>query len=195
MIRRKAVFGVILIMMIIASTLGCNNQQSAKVVNDTSKTKSRSSETNKTGQTQQVTQAPRTDNSKDKKVVEEPFYGQWKIEKVLALGPVGTYSNDDIKNIVGKKLTFSKESASCFGDQVDSLNKTALNPVYKKSVKLKSDFESSNRITFDKLGIKGDSITEIDAVDAKGNGCTFFIKDNNTLILFGGGVYFELNKI
>ncbi|MEA4825527.1 MAG: hypothetical protein VB130_02655 [Clostridium sp.] len=39
------------------------------------------------------------------------------------------------------------------------------------------------------------TITEIDAADAKGNGCIFFIKDNNTLILYGGGVYLELNKI
>jgi hypothetical protein len=180
--------------MISTGLLGCTNQQSAKVVNETSTTKSSSSETSKTEQTQQMAQAPSTDNSKDIKVVDETFYGQWEIKKVLAYGPVGTYSNDDIKTIIGKKLTFSKESASCFGDQVDSLNNTAINPVYKKSVIFKNDFESSNRMTFDKLGIKEDSITEIDAVDAKGNGCTFFIKDNNTLILFGGGVYFELNK-
>lgn len=195
MIRGKTVFSVILIMMISTGVLGCTNKQSIKVVNETSTTKSTSSETSKTGQTQQVTQAPITDNSKHKKVVEETFYGQWQIEKVLAFGPVGTYSNDDIKTIIGKKLAFSKESASCFGDQVDILNNIALNPVYKKSVNLKSDFESSNRMTFEKLGINGDSITEIDAVDAKGNGCTFFIKDDNTLILFGGGVYFELIRV
>ncbi|MFL0268096.1 hypothetical protein [Candidatus Clostridium radicumherbarum] len=195
MIRSKAAFGVILIMMISASILGCTNQQSLKVVNETSTSKSNSSETNKTVQTQQMAKAPSTDNSKDIKVAEETFYGHWQIEKVLAYGPVGTYSNDDIKTIIGKELTFSKDSASCFGDQVDSLNNTALNPVYKKSVIFKNDFESSNRMTFDKLGIKGDSITEIDAADAKGNGCTFFIKDNNTLILFGGGAYFELIRI
>lgn len=49
-------------------------------------------------------------------------------------------------------------------------------------------------MTFDKLGIMADSISEITVSDSNGNGCTFLVKDNNTLIMYGGGTYFELIK-
>lgn len=209
MINRKLLLGVITATMISSGLLGCANQNPNKTTNDTSKSISNSSETNKTGQTEQMSSIS---DSTDKKVVnetstsspnsstnnntvEETYYGQWQINKELASAPVTTYSNDDIKNIIGKELTFSKESASCFGDKVSDLNYTAVNPTYKKSVISKSDFVANNRVTLDKLGVKGDTITRIDAADVKGNGCTFFIKDNNALILYGGGVYFELGKI
>ncbi|MDF2856961.1 MAG: hypothetical protein K0Q87_2812 [Neobacillus sp.] len=123
---------------------------------------------------------------------QEIFYGQWVIKKVLAYGPVGTYSNDDIKNIEGRKLSFSKERASCFGDQIKYLNDVAINPIYKKTVVSKSDFVTGYRLKPDALGIKSDSIIQINASDSKGNGCVFFIKDNDTLILAGGGAFFEL---
>lgn len=209
MIKRKLILGVIAATVISSGLLGCTNQNPNKTTNDTNKSISNSSETNKTGQTpstsnsndskteqiQQTVQVPRTNSSTNKNTVEETFYGQWQIKKVLASAPVSTYSNDDIKTIVGKKLVFSKESANCFGDTTDALNNTAVNPTYKKTVISKNDFETNNRVTFDKLGIKGDNITEIDVADTKGNGCTFFIKDNNTLILFGGGEYFKLSRI
>lgn len=127
--------------------------------------------------------------------VGEIYYGKWQIVKELAYAPVGTYSNDDVKTIIGRELILSEESATCFGDQASYLDITAVNPAYKKSVVNKNDFEINYRVTFDKLGISGDTVTQIEAVDEKGNGCTFFIKDNNTLILYGGGVFFELNKI
>lgn len=125
----------------------------------------------------------------------EIFFGQWVIKKQVAYGPVGTFNSDDIKGMIGKNLSFSREKASCFGDQVSNLSDIAKNPVYKESIISKSDFETDNRITFDKLGIKSDSITQVIINDSKGNGCLFFIKDINTLILFGGGVYLELDRV
>jgi hypothetical protein len=47
-------------------------------------------------------------------------------------------------------------------------------------------------MSFDLLGLTGDAVTEISVKDSKGNGCTFLIKDENTLIVVGGGTYFEL---
>lgn len=127
-----------------------------------------------------------------KEASEETFYGQWIIKKQLAYGPVGTYSNEDIKNILGKRLSFSKEKASCFGEQLSSLGKVVEEPIYKKLSILKSDFEANNRIIFERLGIKGDSITEVMVTSLKDIECIFYVKDANTLILSGGGVYFEL---
>ncbi|QDR81789.1 hypothetical protein SPTER_32020 [Sporomusa termitida] len=123
---------------------------------------------------------------------QEIFYGQWVIKKVLAYGPVGTYSQDDIKSIAGRKLSFSQEQASCFGDQLKYVDDIAINPVYKKTVVSASDFVTAYRLTLAALGITSDAISQIQAADAQGNGCIFFIKDNDTLILAGGGVFFEL---
>lgn len=207
MIKRNVIIGIVAITMISGGLLGCSNQNPNKTTNDTNKSISNSSETNKTGQTPSTSnptdnkagsgakQTPNSNISTNKNTAEETYYGQWQINKQLASAPASTYSSDDIKTLIGKKSTFSKESATCFGDKISDLNNTAVNPTYKKSVISKNDFETNNRVTFDKLGIKGDTITKVDVTDTKGNGCTFFIKDNNTLILFGGGEYFELSKI
>jgi hypothetical protein len=160
-------------------------------MNATTSSHPTSSQTEEAQQTQKTSGTSLT----VKNVVEEPYLGQWQIKKELAFAPASTYSNDDIKAMIGKKLTFSKESATCFGDNIEYLNNTAVNPTYKKTVISKTDFQTNNRVTFERLGITGDSITQIDAADAEGNGSTFFIKDNNTLILSGGGVYFELTRI
>jgi bla regulator protein BlaR1 len=122
----------------------------------------------------------------------EAFYGQWVIKQVLAYGPSGTYSTEDAKGLVGKSLSFSADKATCFGDDPSAITKVASKPVYKKAVIINSDFTANYRMTFDKLGIKGDSIKEITVSDSKGAVCTFLIKDDNTLILVGGGTYFEL---
>jgi hypothetical protein len=124
---------------------------------------------------------------------QETFYGQWVIKKPLAYGRVGTYGSDNTAQLIGRNLSFSKEKATCFGDAIQALDNVVISPVYKKIVVSKVDFETANpTVTFDKLGIKADSIIQVDIVDSKYNGCTFFIKDNNTLILYGGGTFFEL---
>lgn len=124
---------------------------------------------------------------------QEIFYGQWVIEKPLAYGRVGTYGSDNITQLIGRKLSFSKEKATCFGETIKDLDNVVISPVYKKTVVSKDDFEAASpAITFDKLGIKANSIIQIQTTDSKGNGCTFFIKDNKTLILSGGMTFFQL---
>lgn len=126
---------------------------------------------------------------------EESFYGQWVIENVVGSGKVGTYSDDDIKKIVGKKLNFSKEQSSCFGDDVSYLNDTIKNPTYKKSVITSDDFLSNWLVPLSTLSINSNTVTEIEVNDSKNlPACTFFIKDNDTLILYGGGTFFQLKK-
>ena len=157
---------------IINSIKAIQNQTNSQ--SNTNDTKSEQSTTPSTNQTKEI------------------FYGQWVIKQVLAYGPVGTYSSEDANSILGKILSFSENKASCFGDQPSDIDQLATNPVYKKTIISKSDFAANYRITFDKLGIKADSISELTVSDSKGNGCTFFIKDDNTLIIYGGGTYFEL---
>jgi bla regulator protein BlaR1 len=124
----------------------------------------------------------------------EAFYGQWVIKQVLAFGQVGTYSNENTKTLIEKTLSFSQDKASYFGDQPSDISKVATSPVYKKTVISKGDFLTNYRMTFDKLGIKADSITQVTVSDSKGTVSTFLVKDDNTLIIIGGGTYFELVK-
>jgi hypothetical protein len=124
----------------------------------------------------------------------EVFYGQWVIKQVLAYGSVGTYSKKDAESLLGKSLSFSTVNANYFGDQPSEIDKVAANPVYKKTVISKGDFVTNYRMTLEKLGIKADSISEVTVSDTKGTVSIFLIKDDNTLIITGGGTYFELVK-
>lgn len=167
------------------------NESPPKSVSDTQNIAATPPQAGKTIATQQngaITSAGTT-------IKQEIFYGQWVIKGVLAYGPVGTYSQDDIKTIAGRKLSFSREQASCFGDQLKYVDDIAINPVYKKTVVSASDFVTAYRLTLAALGVTSDAISQIQASDAHGNGCIFFIKDNDTLILAGGGVFFELVRV
>ncbi|WBW97289.1 YARHG domain-containing protein [Oceanirhabdus sp. W0125-5] len=128
---------------------------------------------------------------------EDIYLGDWKINRVLDSGKVTVYSSDDINYILNQVMHFSKEEASCFGDGLIYLDMVAKNPTYSKSVISKEDFESGWRhyVLFENLGITGDTATKINARDSEGNGCSLYIKDSNTMILYGGGVFFELERI
>jgi hypothetical protein len=98
--------------------------------------------------------------------------------------------------MVGKKLSFSKEQSSCFGDNTSYLNDTVKNTTYKKSVITSDEFLKDWRVPISTLTINSNTVTEIEIVDAKKiPACTFFIKDDNTLILYGGGTFFELSRV
>ena len=120
----------------------------------------------------------------------ESYYGEWIINQVQAYG-VGTYSREDAESLLGKTLIFTADKASYFGDQPSAIEKVATNPIYTETIISESDFVEKNRIPFDLLGIKA-PITEINVSDSNGHVSTFFIKDDNTLIISGGGTYFEL---
>ena len=123
-------------------------------------------------------------------VASESYFGEWIINQVQAYG-VGTYSREDTESLLGKRLIYTAAKASYFGDHPSSIEKVATNPIYTETIRSESDFVEQNRIPFDFLGIKA-PITEIHVSDSNGHVATFFIKDDNTLIITGGGTYFEL---
>lgn len=198
---------VLLIILVIVSIfmLGCsakedkqtlsNNTTSQESIKQSNSNTDNSSQNNKSdaGKSNENNDN-KNDTSKSKN--EELFYGEWVIEKTIGYSKAGTYSTEDIKKIVGKKLSFSKEKSSCFGDDVSYLNNIVENPNYKKSKITPSEFETNFAISLSSLSINSKDITEIEAVDNKGFSlCTFFIKDDNTLILYGGGNFFELSRV
>jgi len=121
----------------------------------------------------------------------ESYYGEWIINKVQAYG-VGTYSSEDAESLLGKSLTFTANKANYFGDQPSDIEKVATNPIYTETIISESDFVANYRIPVDLLGIKAPTITEINVSDSNGHVSTLIIKDDNTLIISGGGTYFEL---
>ncbi|QAA30671.1 hypothetical protein [Clostridium manihotivorum] len=218
--NRKLVATLLVITM--ALFQGCSKAQDKKnVASDSTKTqeasdtsKDKDSTTNskdedKTDSTDQSATSDKDDSAskaKDDKSntkttedsnAKETYIGTWVVKKEVGAGPVQTLSKADIKKMVGKRLSFSKNKSSCFVEKVSDLNKTINNPVYNKTSISKSKFDegNKNKVTFEKLGVKANSLTEVNVKDSKGNHCNFYIKDKNTLILYGGGAYFELDKV
>ena len=120
------------------------------------------------------------------------YYGDWVINKVQAYGPAGTFSTEGAESLIGENFSYSADTASYFTDQITVIDKVATDPIYKETVSSESDFILNYRMSFDKLGIVADTITEVNVSDANGFVCTFLVKDDNTLILCGGGTFFEL---
>lgn len=132
------------------------------------------------------TDVPNTEQENQKS-----YFGEWVINQVQASG-VGTYSEEDMESLIGKTITFTKETASVFTDQLSDVGKVAENPIYTETVLSASDVVENYRIPLDSLGIEADTVTEVVVTDTNGYVSSFFIKDDDTLILIGGGTYFEL---
>lgn len=122
------------------------------------------------------------------------YYGDWVINKVLAYGSAGTYSKEDAEALVGKELSFTADQATSFGDDPSLIETIVSEPVYSETVITSREFVANYRMTLDNLGIKADSIPEITITDTDGTVGNFLLKDENTLILVGGGTYFELTR-
>jgi len=135
------------------------------------------------------------ESSTEGEASEVSYYGQWKINKAVAFAPVGTYSTEDIEGILTREVTFTETSATGFGDSLDYLDTTINNPTYTETTVSKADFEENYRVTFEQLGLTGDSVVEVVASDEKDNRSIFFIKDENTLLLYGGGAFLELVRM
>ena len=124
----------------------------------------------------------------------EVFYGEWEIKKQVASGRVAEYGDDDVKKLIGKRISYSPDSA-----KFDTIELKL--PNYNKTNLSEKEFFPLNYVSFQKLGITSPSIIKVEVYSDKehrnswnSTGEMFFIKDENTLILYDGGVYFELNR-
>ncbi|GKX68969.1 hypothetical protein [Inconstantimicrobium mannanitabidum] len=142
-------------------------------------------------------QPTKNDSGSKNNEIRPSFYGTWTISKKLASNKVTTFTDEDLNKIIGKTVIFSKEQSISFAENVSDLNNIITNPIYQKKTVSNDTIasETRNHVTLDKLGIKGNSVTEVEVINSKKyTGCSFYIKDKNTLILSGGGVYLQLNR-
>ena len=124
----------------------------------------------------------------------ESLYGNWVVEKEIAVGPVAAITEDEIKDFIGKKVVYSDKIAKFDGELLN-------NPKYLKTTILKDDFLTRERMPLTKLGISEKAVTEIEIYidndcaslwDSAGS--QIYIKNKDALIIGYGGVYFELSR-
>lgn len=140
---------------------------------------------------------PLTDKEEDGGVSPEEgisYFGDWMIDKVQAFG-VGTYSGEDAESLVGKTLTFQSDRASIFGDQLADVGQSVTNPNYSEVEMTEDEFVADYHISFSNLGIDQKIATVVTVSDENGAISTFIVKDDQRLIIVGGGTYFALSRI
>ncbi len=142
-------------------------------------------ETEAEAETEAETDAPTPDVSSS-----SPSYlGTWQITS-STFGAYSAMSEEDCSALVGTRFEYFKDYA-IYDDQhrLDS-------PQYCESTQTADDFSSIYQGTsLETLGISRDSIQVVAIENASGIGDTFYIKDENTLIIPWDGVFFEVQRI
>lgn len=131
------------------------------------------------------TVAPSTDVSSSS----PSYWGTWQITS-STFGAYSAMSEEDCAAFVGTCFEYFKDYA-IYDDQhrLDS-------PQYFESTQTADDFSSIYQGTsLETLGIFKDSIQVVAIENASGIGDTFYIKDENTLIIPWDGVFFEVQRI
>ena len=117
------------------------------------------------------------------------YWGTWQITS-STFGAYSAMSEEDCSALVGTRFEYFKDYA-IYDDQhrLDS-------PQYCESTQTADDFSSIYQGTsLEMLGIFKDSIQVVAIENASGIGDTFYIKDENTLIIPWDGVFFEVQRI
>ena len=117
------------------------------------------------------------------------YLGTWQITS-STFGAYSAMSEEDCSALVGTRFEYFKDYA-IYDDEhrLDS-------PKYIESILTADDFSSIYQGTsLETLGISKDSIQVVAIENASGIGDTFYIKDENTLIIPWDGVFFEVQRV
>jgi hypothetical protein len=117
------------------------------------------------------------------------YLGTWEITS-STFGAYSAMSEEDCSALVGTRFEYFKDYA-IYDDEhrLDS-------PKYIESILTADDFSSIYQgTTLETLGISKDSIQVVAIENAGGIGDTFYIKDENTLIIPWDGVFFEVQRV
>ena len=117
------------------------------------------------------------------------YLGTWQITS-STFGAYSAMSEEDCSALMGTRFEYFNDYA-IYDDQhrLDS-------PRYIESIQTADDFSSIYQGTsLETLGISKDSIQVVAIENAGGIGDTFYIKDENTLIIPWDGVFFEVQRV
>ena len=117
------------------------------------------------------------------------YLGTWQITS-STFGAYSAMSEEDCSALVGTRFEY-------FNDYAIYDNQHRLDsPQYIESILTADDFSSIYQGTsLETLGISKDSIQVVAIENASGIGDTFYIKDENTLIIPWDGVFFEVQRV
>ena len=117
------------------------------------------------------------------------YLGTWQITS-STFGAYSAMSEEDCSALVGTRFEY-------FNDYAIYDNQHRLDsPRYIESILTADDFSSIYQGTsLETLGISKDSIQVVAIENASGIGDTFYIKDENTLIIPWDGVFFEVQRV
>ncbi|MCK4261462.1 MAG: hypothetical protein KAX49_21015 [Halanaerobiales bacterium] len=120
------------------------------------------------------------------------YFGEWVVIKEVASGLVLAVSDDEIKNLIGKTLIFSKEKAK-FGNQIMD------NPQYEETYMTNEKFVEWHNLNLLNIDIYEQRVKQVEIYSKNKEywysfGGSFYIKDKETLIVYWKGVYMELNR-
>ncbi len=117
------------------------------------------------------------------------YWGTWQITS-STFGAYSAMSEEDCSALMGTRFEY-------FNDYAIYDNQHRLDsPQYIESILTADDFSSIYQGTsLETLGISKDSIQVVAIENAGGIGDTFYIKDENTLIIPWDGVFFEVQRI
>ena len=117
------------------------------------------------------------------------YLGTWQITS-STFGAYSAMSEEDCSALMGTRFEY-------FNDYAIYDNQHRLDsPQYIESILTADDFSSIYQGTsLETLGISKDSIQVVAIENASGIGDTFYIKDENTLIIPWDGVFFEVQRV
>ena len=117
------------------------------------------------------------------------YLGTWQITS-STFGAYSAMSEEDCSALVGTRFEY-------FNDYAIYDNQHRLDsPQYIESIQTADDFSTIYQGTsLETLGISKDSIQVVAIENAGGIGDTFYIKDENTLIIPWDGVFFEVQRV
>ena len=117
------------------------------------------------------------------------YLGTWQITS-STFGAYSAMSEEDCSALMGTRFEY-------FNDYAIYDNQHRLDsPQYIESILTADDFSSIYQGTsLETLGISKDSIQVVAIENAGGFGDTFYIKDENTLIIPWDGVFFEVQRV
>ncbi len=113
------------------------------------------------------------------------YYGKWKVTQYYA-AYITALSREEMDARIGTEYEYGAEVFISDGQQLDA-------PQYSESEVQKADFETDyqGQLTFEQLGITTDTIKQISIDNSYDCGSTYFIKDDNTILILYEGVFFE----
>lgn len=113
------------------------------------------------------------------------YYGKWKVTQYYA-AYITALSREEMDARIGTEYEYGAEVFISDGQQLDA-------PQYSESEVQKADFEMDyqGQLTFEQLGITTDTIKQISIDNSYDCGSTYFIKDDNTILILYEGVFFE----